>query len=635
MVCSCHDVTGFEDLPDDGVQEVSFTGDGKDWGDPDRADTRATDGSWTANDSIGIYMQDADATGLAEARKKNRKYVITDAARGKLSPAPGQTLYYPAGNPVRFTAYYPYASAAATANRLTFTFTDQRTQGRKEALDFAFHKDTKTYRKGDGQSVSMRFKHQFAKIRMTVKKGESDTDCTDMAVTLSGMPATATVDLAKLNGSENDSLTAITTSGTTVINAYTVSSTDTEAVVEAIIAPHTGRSGRVITFTNRAGEERAYLLPEDTAFEGGMVYLYAFDLAPIAELYDGGAHANCYMVVPGDDVTFDVKRAYRYVKGAHTEWLHTGGKYAGEFEVGVIWDDNSVIASAAVVPGKTGKETEITVTTNAATGNAVVGLYKKDETTPVWSYHIWVTDPDDIQDWPNTNHLYHTYTFMDRNLGATEAALSLAGRGLFYQWGRKDPFPGGKSGTAGYAAKSAFKGINAPNFSNRNPVTILKDAGVTAGIITSIENPTTFLGRISSGNWLPKVKNDLWNASGGTKTIYDPCPKGWRIPVDITNPTDVTYNPFDKLVPRQNYSEGDTAGFYNSTTTKKYSLPCCGAIESSNYKYTDVGIRIYYQTANTINTGILIYTAIVADHSPYIAVANQSYGYSVRCVRET
>ena len=70
-------------------------------------------------------------------------------------------------------------------------------------------------------------------------------------------------------------------------------------------------------------------------------------------------------------------------------------------------------------------------------GNAVIGLFDAAGNC-IWSWHIWSVDYD-----PAT--MAQTYSsgavFMDRNIGAlTTDCTQPSSRGLYYQWGRKDPF---------------------------------------------------------------------------------------------------------------------------------------------------------------------------------------------------
>jgi hypothetical protein len=243
---------------------------------------------------------------------------------------------------------------------------------------------------------------------------------------------------------------------------------------------------------------------------------------------DGGT--NCFMVEPGATLSFDVTRAYVHNElGEITTTLHVGGTYEGAFEAEVLWEDPDVIDGDPIVEGD-GIGAYVELVTNSLSGNAVVSIYKAGEAdhTPVWSYHIWVTDynPDAVGgSWTNPNQ--QAYTFMDRDLGATSSEISLAGVGLYYQWGRKDPFPNGPLGTAGYAARNSFKGLD-------YTIYVSHATDNAAGIAESIENPTTLYAEKDYGthSWLPNHVFDLWATAAGMKNIYDPCPSGWRVPMN-------------------------------------------------------------------------------------------------------
>ena len=202
---------------------------------------------------------------------------------------------------------------------------------------------------------------------------------------------------------------------------------------------------------------------------------------------------------------------------------------------------------------------------------------------------------------------------MDRNLGATEAALSLKGRGLFYQWGRKDPFPGKKEGTAGYAALSSF------NYAS---------AGVS--IVQSIQNPVTFYYCDHNNyDWLSPYKYNLWNASD-TKTIYDPCPEGWRVPANGSSLS----SPW-KGVSASSWTEGSDTGGANWGTNALY--PAAGHRNYRGSSINDKGSYGYYWSAspynNTSNGASSLYFNFGGgiDWSDF---AYRAHGFSVRCARE-
>ena len=149
-------------------------------------------------------------------------------------------------------------------------------------------------------------------------------------------------------------------------------------------------------------------------------------------------------------------------------------------------------------------------------GNAVIAA-KDAEGNILWSWHIWLTDQPEEQVY-NKN----AGTMMDRNLGATSATPGdVRALGLLYQWGRKDPFLSSSSISSSIEAKSTGTWSSVASSSE------------TGTVDYAILNPTTFVKGSSSSkyDWLYESRDDiLWTTSDKTKSIYDPCPVGWRVP---------------------------------------------------------------------------------------------------------
>ena len=152
-------------------------------------------------------------------------------------------------------------------------------------------------------------------------------------------------------------------------------------------------------------------------------------------------------------------------------------------------------------------------------GNAVIAA--KDASGKIlWSWHIWLTDQPQGQVYYN-----NAGTMMDRNLGATSANPGDVGAlGLLYQWGRKDPFLGSSLIYSNTLAKST---ITWPSYVDSN-----SSNGTIAYATT---NPTTFIGYNDSNfDWYytgsESTDNTRWTTSDTDKSIYDPCPSGWRVP---------------------------------------------------------------------------------------------------------
>lgn len=149
-------------------------------------------------------------------------------------------------------------------------------------------------------------------------------------------------------------------------------------------------------------------------------------------------------------------------------------------------------------------------------GNAVIAAKDADGNI-LWSWHIWLTDVPEDQEYLN-----NAGTMMDRNLGATSATPGDPGAlGLMYQWGRKDPFLG-----------SAFISEPVEALSTIEWPEIVQNDETTGTIEYSVAHPTTFIAsNKNNSDWyysVDKTTDDTrWQSE---KTIYDPCPAGYRIP---------------------------------------------------------------------------------------------------------
>ena len=261
-------------------------------------------------------------------------------------------------------------------------------------------------------------------------------------------------------------------------------------------------------------------------------------------------------------------------------------------------------------------------------GNAVIAA-KDEEGNILWSWHIWMTDQLQGQVYYN-----NAGTMMDRNLGATSATLGDIGAlGLLYQWGRKDPFLGSSSISSATQAKST---ITWPSnvYSDSNYGTI---AYATA-------NPTTFIGYNSSNyDWYytgtSSTDNTRWTTSDESKSIYDPCPAGWRVPDGGSNGVwskaygsssyfDYTYDSTNKGM---NFS-----GKFGSNQTIWY--PSSGCRYSNDGSLGHVGDLGRYWSASPSSDYVYYayYLYFDADESVLPSYHNfRADGQSVRCLKET
>lgn len=154
-------------------------------------------------------------------------------------------------------------------------------------------------------------------------------------------------------------------------------------------------------------------------------------------------------------------------------------------------------------------------------GNALIGAYD-DDGTLLWSWHIWATDYR-----PEALDFANGYRVMSRNLGALDnanstAAERLASYGLFYQWGRKEPFIGPSSyrGDSGSSA-TMYNGSNSSVY-----VTMEESTSETGTAAYAVQNPLCFITGVEESEY-----DWRWSDSGaaGWETLYDPCPAGWKV----------------------------------------------------------------------------------------------------------
>ena len=223
---------------------------------------------------------------------------------------------------------------------------------------------------------------------------------------------------------------------------------------------------------------------------------------------DTGGNANCYVITaPG---SYKFKAVYG---NQPNNYLMDADDAKVLWET---WNDDAEVVAGSVIADAAYAEDYIIIETPATLrpGNAVVAALD-GEGNILWSWHLWV---------PATAIQTAEYggimgaALMDRNLGALVAAeagsepVDPLSYGMVYQWGRKDPF----------TAAGTFNGSKASWAG--------EDEEVAAGQISladAVAHPR-LLGHTNDGNWMDEVDETLW--SDDAKTLYDPCPAGYRVP---------------------------------------------------------------------------------------------------------
>ena len=272
-------------------------------------------------------------------------------------------------------------------------------------------------------------------------------------------------------------------------------------------------------------------------------------------------------------------------------------------------------------------------------GNAVIAARDANRNV-LWSWHIWLTDQP-------AEHVYYNNagTMMDRNLGATSATPGDVGAlGLLYQWGRKDPFLGFSSVHKDSQREIAVSTITWPDPATIDPWEPAETDAIYGTIEYSIANPTTFIRRNcainASNDWYYTANptdNTRWTTHEFNKSIYDPCPVGWRIPDGGENGVwakalSKTYIPSGYDESNNGYNQtsklGDDKIWFPGTSYRQYH----GMNNPDWVTYSDA--RIWSATP----CGDHAYCFYLFDESSSTINPNsyggRGYGYSVRCVKE-
>jgi hypothetical protein len=578
--------------------------------------TRTADGgnSWTASDHIGIFMSRAGAGGdsanPADLLADNVRYRATPgnhARTASFAPADAtRTIYYPAGDgaAVDFTAYYPYGKLID--GKLQIDLNEQTTTRSLTDLDVLWAEAAGAT--AEGGPVAFTFNHVLSKITFDVTVGDGSAEGADVTGVVIGSCFHATLD--PKTGSVVPSIPQEFPAGKTAPGTFT----------SLLIPQPLGDEGREAIFTV-GGRDYVWRIPDNEVFEAGVHYTYPVKVnryglvvgevaigpwnggeepdnsggTGVAEKAIDQPEANSYIVAPGSTpILIPVSRANRAADpecnlGGSTDGL--GGVTEGNYTLEPGWSDPGVIEEMAVQGDR------VYVKPGTATGNAVILL--KVGRQVKWSWHIWATFPVGEKTDTGTGLVW-----MDRNLGAASTAYSASGRnGLYYQWGRKDAFPAtGEVDTADTFTTTADL-VNNPTVFATNSTTYTGSAGAVS-----------------------------WNDNRGNKTIYDPCPAGWKVPPATVIRDGVEKNSWG--APR------DWADFTNRGRTFRgtagglnHFYPAAGYRDRTAGRVTGQGAGGYWWSSTPRNGGGSLHVT-----DPGVTTAGSSSygaGLSVRCIRET
>ena len=274
-------------------------------------------------------------------------------------------------------------------------------------------------------------------------------------------------------------------------------------------------------------------------------------------------------------------------------------------------------------------------------GNAVIAA-RDASGNIIWSWHIWRINaaPSAIPLKDITGSSSFTASgikMMDRNLGALETPSTdphtYLSMGFLYQWGRKDPFPN----MAAFSSSGSWAKATNVDFSTDKSTT------PASSVAMSIASPTKFYcgpsspydwctarndnywGTPSTGNTVT-IGNKSYDSNRGSKTIYDPCPPGWRVPAQYVyaNAVGAIGGGFDHGF--------DFKG--KLTSSASIFLPAAGSRNNSTGASGNQSIGGYYW-ASSVPSGSVGASNVYFNSATLNATSSsRANGFSVRCVQE-
>ena len=328
--------------------------------------------------------------------------------------------------------------------------------------------------------------------------------------------------------------------------------------------------------------------------------------ANVVDLTEGGKWANCYLLDEADATSYSF------------EPKHVSGEaISGQLRTAeVLWETaQNTVENLAY--DHTANKIFFTKTAGAK-GNAVIAL-KDYNGNLLWSCHLWATSQDvkEIS--------LGGVTFLDRNIGAVANTAPVAAEndavGMFYQWGRKDPFPAPSKMNEANGVLSAVYPANAITLQT-------KQSGVT--LETAILNPTVYYwGNDNSGaeDWSSVHNDGYWNTAA--KTDYDPCPYGYVVP-DKTQ--------IDALIASRS---GQTASYGNllkcddGTTNYLSSAGWFRRKLHATSQYAHVGQHPHYWSTTTVKVDDDCVGNYATDKITVVKEHPRRWGATIRCVKQT
>ena len=326
------------------------------------------------------------------------------------------------------------------------------------------------------------------------------------------------------------------------------------------VAPGTYLSGLTVKIYSNGTGSQTYVIPGDKLYNRSRYATLKCNVTDLS-IYQT---ANCYLVkrpgtykfpvnVKGNGVVVEkcsissAKLEVKDIKGYKVRAISQRGQVLADVQTNTAQSISNVQLADGFI--------SFDIPEGYVPGNVLIGIYSSEdcaEGTCLWQWHIWINS--DVADTKVGDH-----TILNMNLGSLQAstddlsAYAGSDAGLYYQWGRKDPFHGL---------------VNHPSVDNpeKKLNTLVKGLGYTvnvdcndvaqkrASLSKGIAYPSTFYtgkqetvsgdkvtyNRRAWYNGTNDVAALLWGGEKITdmvnlaslnirKTMFDPCPPGYHV----------------------------------------------------------------------------------------------------------
>ena len=296
-------------------------------------------------------------------------------------------------------------------------------------------------------------------------------------------------------------------------------------------------------------------------------------------------------------------------------------------------------------------------------GNAVIAI--KDASDAIlWSWHVWVTDEDINDVIEITNHQNVKYNFMPVNLGQCDGntityversckvkftagdqskeitikqlanVIATGSNAPFYQWGRKDPlYP---SNGMGNTTKIWYDKEGIP--STANPMKGTFSAGNDC-IKNCILNPNLMHNRYNGDYtyynlWSADNKTTSANDNPVNKTIYDPCPVGFKLPASnaFTGFTTTGESVSSSTQVNGTWSSSEKGWYFytNSEKTQSIFFPALGYRSYSTMRPGSIGTQGCFWSAHPVAKGNNYYLRTSSVDVQPTYMVDRGFGYALR-----